>query len=82
MGAARHCGGGAAWQKRSELFYKHSSTLIRHEPEATVDAWILNIALDPVKLIPALMGYNMRTRPRGARNQAIRYVEVRAARDV
>ena len=62
-------------KKRSELFYKYSSTLIRHEPEATVDAWILNISLDPVKLIPALMAYNMRPRPRGARNQAIRYVE-------
>eukprot|EP00658_Telonema_sp_P-2_P062096 TRINITY_DN5075_c0_g1_i4.p2 TRINITY_DN5075_c0_g1~~TRINITY_DN5075_c0_g1_i4.p2 ORF type:complete len:492 (-),score=128.78 TRINITY_DN5075_c0_g1_i4:186-1661(-) len=63
-------------QDDPELVYQHSPTLMRHEPVLAVDAWMQMKMLDPRRLIPALMRYNVRLNPSNNRqHQAIRYLQ-------
>ena len=44
----------------SDLYYTYSPILMRHVPKETVNAWISRKnKLDPVKLIAALVPYNL-----------------------
>ena len=44
----------------SQLYYDFSPVLMRHAPKETVEAWkSRDKRLDPVKLIPALVQYNL-----------------------
>ena len=44
----------------SQLYYDFSPVLMRHAPRETVEAWMSRkMKLDPVKLIPALVQYNL-----------------------
>eukprot|EP00656_Telonema_subtile_P011843 TRINITY_DN15907_c0_g4_i2.p1 TRINITY_DN15907_c0_g4~~TRINITY_DN15907_c0_g4_i2.p1 ORF type:complete len:1063 (-),score=256.58 TRINITY_DN15907_c0_g4_i2:63-3251(-) len=63
-------------QDDPELVYQHSPQLMRHEPVLAVDAWMQMKMLDPRRLIPALMRYNVTLNPiNNTENQAIRYLQ-------
>lgn len=63
-------------QDDPELVYQHSPQLMRHEPVIAVDAWMQMKILDPRRLIPALMRYNIALNPStNTENQAIRYLQ-------
>lgn len=62
----------------ASLFYKFSPLLMQHLPKETVNAWISQKrALDPSRLIPALVRYDrsVDTNMGDTENEAIRYVE-------
>ncbi|KAJ9114050.1 hypothetical protein QFC22_005870 [Naganishia vaughanmartiniae] len=42
-------------QEDVELYYRFAPILMRHKPRETVDAWLRQQALDPRRLIPALL---------------------------
>ena len=63
-----------------EMFYKYSPVLIRQQPVATVTAWLKNSALEPIKLVPALMGYDQDNSPVShVSPQDIRYLQALSA---
>jgi len=53
------------------LYYRFASILMRHAPKEIVDTWLRVPALDPVRLIPALLAHK---RDPLAPNHAIRYL--------
>lgn len=55
-----------------DLYYRFAAVLIRNAPTATVDAWTRQEALQPRRLIPALLQYRPRA---GQRNEAVRYLQ-------
>ncbi|CAD5115789.1 DgyrCDS4731 [Dimorphilus gyrociliatus] len=62
----------------ASLFYKFSPLLMQHLPKETVNAWISQKrALDPSRLIPALVRYDRSIEQNigDSENEAIRYVE-------
>jgi hypothetical protein len=61
----------------SQMYYDFSPALMRHAPQATVDAWMSRKKkLEPVKLIPALVQYNLSKDELKIHNrEAIRYLE-------
>ncbi|KIY45750.1 hypothetical protein FISHEDRAFT_76299 [Fistulina hepatica ATCC 64428] len=61
-------------QSDLELYYRFSSVLICNAPTATVDAWLRQPALDPIRLIPALLQLQHLPRDPLSPNQAIRYL--------
>lgn len=62
-----------ASQHDTAPYYRYASTLLKHAPKATVDAFMRQSALDPKKLIPALLH---RGRFQAAiQPQAIRFLE-------
>ena len=63
-------------QDNLELYYKYSPPLMHHVPYETVNVWIGEPRLEPRRLIPALMRYDVKNNPRGeTQNQAVRYLE-------
>ena len=68
-------------EKIETLFYKFSPTLMEHAPEATVASWMaLGRALDPCKLIPALVRYSQRRRQVQSRDKRKGELEKRLRR--
>ncbi|KAJ8042892.1 Vacuolar protein sorting-associated protein 18-like [Holothuria leucospilota] len=60
---------------KKELFYKFSPVLMQHIPKELVSAWIMqDRALDPKKLIPALVQYKHEDYG-GQTHEGIRYLE-------
>mmetsp|Transcript_59942 Transcript_59942/g.141174 ORF Transcript_59942/g.141174 Transcript_59942/m.141174 type:complete len:974 (+) Transcript_59942:154-3075(+) len=65
----------------ASLYYVHSPTLMQHAPVGTTNAWINATRqskkfLDPRKLVPALMRYNIANNPPGHKaNQALRFLQ-------
>ncbi|CAK5280478.1 unnamed protein product [Mycena citricolor] len=57
-----------------ELYYRFAPVLMRHSPKGTVDSWLKQPALDPVRLIPALLQLQYTPRDPLSPNQAIRYL--------
>ncbi|KAL1748553.1 Pep3/Vps18/deep orange family-domain-containing protein [Schizophyllum fasciatum] len=57
-----------------ELYYRFSTVLMRHAPQETVDAWLRQPALDPLRLVPALL--QAQHAPRGplTPDHAVRYL--------
>ena len=63
-------------QDDPELVYEYSPQLMRYEPVLAVDAWLQFKELDPRRLIPALMRYDVKHNPPPhTENQAIRYLQ-------
>jgi vacuolar protein sorting-associated protein 18 len=61
-------------QTDPEVFYKYSSVLMTHVAPGLIDVLMRQTALDPQKLIPALLSYNEAVSPSLQSNQAIRYL--------
>ncbi|PWN40101.1 hypothetical protein IE81DRAFT_325904 [Ceraceosorus guamensis] len=59
-------------QPSLDLYYRFASVLMRNASSATVKAWTRQDALQPRRLIPALLQY--RPRP-GQANEAVRYLQ-------
>lgn len=57
-----------------ELVYKYASTLLALAPAQTVQSWIEASALEPRRLLPALMPLTEPTSPPAARGEALRYI--------
>ncbi|KAH8835865.1 Pep3/Vps18/deep orange family-domain-containing protein [Flagelloscypha sp. PMI_526] len=62
-------------QSDLDVYYRFSSVLLRNAPKDTVDSWLRQPALDPIRLIPALLQLQHRPRDPLSPNQAIRYLK-------
>ncbi|KAI8812404.1 vacuolar protein sorting protein 18 [Cladochytrium replicatum] len=65
-------------QNKLELYYRFSPALMENTPQETVNTWIKEPNLDPRKLIPALLKYELSSHSATAtleQNQAIRYLQ-------
>ncbi|KAG9024553.1 hypothetical protein FS837_005314 [Tulasnella sp. UAMH 9824] len=60
-----------------DLYYRFSPVLMQHVPKEIVDSWLRQPALDPIKLIPALLQQQNQRTPQSplSSNQAIRYLQ-------
>ncbi|KAF9056509.1 DigA protein [Panaeolus papilionaceus] len=61
-------------QTNLELYYRFGSVLMRHAPQETVDSWIRQTSLDPLRLVPALLQLQRTSRDPLSPNHAIRYL--------
>ncbi|KAF9270080.1 hypothetical protein L218DRAFT_914019 [Marasmius fiardii PR-910] len=61
-------------QTNIELYYRFAAVLLRQSPKETVDSWLKQKALDPLRLIPALLQLQHAPRDPLSPNQAIRYL--------
>ncbi|KAL4241619.1 VPS18 family protein [Abortiporus biennis] len=61
-------------QPNLELYYRFAPTLMRQAPKETVDAWLRQRSLDPIRLVPALLRLQHVTRDPLSPNHAIRYL--------
>ncbi|KAL6310046.1 Pep3/Vps18/deep orange family-domain-containing protein [Sparassis latifolia] len=61
-------------QSDVELYYRFAPVLIRPAPRETVDSWLRQQSLDPLRLIPALLRLQHAPRDPLSPNQAIRYL--------
>lgn len=57
-----------------ELYYRFGSILIRQAPKETVDSWIRQRALDPLRLVPCLLQLQHAPRDPLSPNHGIRYL--------
>ncbi|KAH7885903.1 Pep3/Vps18/deep orange family-domain-containing protein [Phlebopus sp. FC_14] len=57
-----------------DLYYQFGTVLTRHAPKETVDSWLKQPALDPLRLIPALLQLQHLPRDPLLPNQAVRYL--------
>ncbi|KAH9837059.1 Pep3/Vps18/deep orange family-domain-containing protein [Rhodofomes roseus] len=63
-----------ARQANLDLYYRFGPVLIRHAPKETVESWLRQPSLDPIRLIPALLQLQHTPRDPLSPNQAIRYL--------
>ncbi|EMD42009.1 hypothetical protein CERSUDRAFT_110549 [Gelatoporia subvermispora B] len=61
-------------QSNLDLYYRFAPVLIRHAPKETVDSWLRQPALDPIRLVPALLSFQHIPRDPLSPNQAVRYL--------
>lgn len=61
-------------QSDLELYYRFGTTLTKHAPEETVNSWLRQPALDPLRLIPSLLQLQHIPRDPLSSNQAVRYL--------
>jgi vacuolar protein sorting-associated protein 18 len=61
-------------QSNLELYYRFAPTLMRQAPKHCVDSWIRQQALDPLRLVPALLRIQKVPRDPLSPNQALRYL--------
>jgi len=61
-------------QSNLELYYQFGPVLMRNAPRETVDSWIRQPALDPLRLVPALLQFQLAPRDPLSPNQATRYL--------
>ena len=61
-------------QPNLELYYRFGPVLVRQAPKETVDAWLKRDALDPLRLVPALLRLQDLPRDPLSPNHAIRYL--------
>ncbi|KAJ3721541.1 Pep3/Vps18/deep orange family-domain-containing protein [Lentinula raphanica] len=57
-----------------ELYYRFGAVLLRQAPKETVDSWLKQPTLDPIRLIPSLLQLQHAPRDPLSPNQAIRYL--------
>ncbi|KAF7985304.1 hypothetical protein HWV62_6475 [Athelia sp. TMB] len=57
-----------------ELYYRFAPVLIRQAPKETVDSWLRQSLLDPLRLVPALLRLQHIPRDPLLPNQAVRYL--------
>lgn len=58
-----------------DLTYSTSTILLPEIPQETVEMWMRLSALDPTRLLPAILTYNARRSIPIAENQAVRYLQ-------
>ena len=61
-------------QSDLELYYRFAPVLMRHAPKETVDSWLRQRALDPLRLIPAILRLQHAPRDPLSPNHAVRYL--------
>ncbi|KAG6832293.1 hypothetical protein H0H92_003526 [Tricholoma furcatifolium] len=61
-------------QTNLEFYYRHGPILMRRAPKETVDSWLRQPALDPLRLIPSILQLQHTPRDPLTPNQAIRYL--------
>ncbi|KAH8102501.1 Pep3/Vps18/deep orange family-domain-containing protein [Cristinia sonorae] len=61
-------------QNDLELYYRFASVLVYQAPKEMVDSWLRQPALDPLRLVPALLRLQHAPRDPLSPNQAIRYL--------
>jgi hypothetical protein len=61
-------------QSNLELYYQFGPVLMRNAPRDAVDSWIRQPALDPLRLVPALLQFQFARRDPLSPNQATRYL--------
>ncbi|KAJ4484856.1 Pep3/Vps18/deep orange family-domain-containing protein [Lentinula edodes] len=61
-------------QSNLELYYRFGAVLLRQAPKETVDSWLKQPTLDPIRLIPSLLQLQHAPRDPLSPNQAIRYL--------
>ncbi|KAL1762015.1 Pep3/Vps18/deep orange family-domain-containing protein [Schizophyllum commune] len=61
-------------QPNLDLYYRFSTVLMRNAPKETVDSWLKQPALDPLRLVPALLQVQHAPRDPLTPNQAVRYL--------
>ncbi|KAE9408232.1 hypothetical protein BT96DRAFT_1013688 [Gymnopus androsaceus JB14] len=61
-------------QSDLELYYRFGAVLLRQAPKETVDSWLKQPTLDPIRLIPSLLQLQHAPRDPLSPNQAIRYL--------
>ncbi|KAN0135735.1 Pep3/Vps18/deep orange family domain containing protein [Lactarius tabidus] len=61
-------------QSNMELYYQFGPVLMRNAPRETVDSWIRQPSLDPLRLVPALLQFQLAPRDPLSPNQATRYL--------
>lgn len=61
-------------QSDLELYYRYAPTLMRQAPKETVNSWLRQQALDPLRLIPALLRLQHVPRDPLSPNHAVRYL--------
>ncbi|KAF8213189.1 Pep3/Vps18/deep orange family-domain-containing protein [Mycena galopus ATCC 62051] len=57
-----------------ELYYRFGPVLMRQAPKETVDSWLKQPTLDPLRLVPSLLQLQHAPRDPLSPNQAIRYL--------
>ncbi|KAG6851223.1 hypothetical protein H0H93_015233 [Arthromyces matolae] len=57
-----------------ELYYRFGPVLMRRAPKETVDSWLRQSSLDPLRLIPSILQLQYVPRDPLSPNQAIRYL--------
>ncbi|KAF8321357.1 hypothetical protein DL93DRAFT_2073232 [Clavulina sp. PMI_390] len=62
-------------QSDLDLYYNFSSVLMRHNPKETVDSWLRQPSLDPLRLIPALLQNQHAPVSPIQPNHAVRYLQ-------
>ncbi|RDB29177.1 Vacuolar protein sorting-associated protein 18 [Hypsizygus marmoreus] len=61
-------------QKDLELYYRFGPVLMRQAPKETVDSWLRQPSLDPLRLIPSILQLQHAPRDPLSPNHAIRYL--------
>ncbi|KAJ7630800.1 Pep3/Vps18/deep orange family-domain-containing protein [Roridomyces roridus] len=61
-------------QSNLDLYYRFGPVLMRKAPKDTVDSWLKQDALDPLRLVPSLLQLQHAPRDPLSPNQAIRYL--------
>ncbi|KAF8525048.1 Pep3/Vps18/deep orange family-domain-containing protein [Hysterangium stoloniferum] len=61
-------------QNNLELYYRFGPVLIRHAPKETVDSWLRQPSLDPIRLVPSLLQLQHLPRDPISPNHAVRYL--------
>ncbi|KAF5312904.1 hypothetical protein D9619_003136 [Psilocybe cf. subviscida] len=61
-------------QSDLELYYRFGPVLMHHAPKETVDAWLRQSALNPLRLVPSLLQLQHSVRDPLSPNHAIRYL--------
>lgn len=61
-------------QPNIDLYYRFGGVLIRNAPKETVDSWLKQPSLDPLRLVPALLQLQHAPRDPITPNHAIRYL--------
>jgi hypothetical protein len=56
------------------MYYRFGPVLLRQAPRETVDSWLRQTSLDPIRLIPSLLQLQQTPRDPLSPNQAIRYL--------
>ncbi|KAG5652301.1 hypothetical protein H0H81_005523 [Sphagnurus paluster] len=61
-------------QSDLEMYYRFGPVLMRQAPRETVDSWLRQPSLDPLRLIPSILQLQYTARDPSSPNQAIRYL--------
>ncbi|KAI0660391.1 Pep3/Vps18/deep orange family-domain-containing protein [Cubamyces menziesii] len=61
-------------RQASQLYYRFAPVLMRQAPKETVDSWLRQRALDPLRLVPALLRLQHAPRDPLSPNHAVRYL--------